>query len=264
MQKSILTKRFPLVLALVIGASMGSAGLAYAGPVLSVTIFDTKGESWTMSTDDARVKVLEDRTDRTNLAANSQTTDVRKVVEFDSMAPVKVTFTQDNFATQSYGGAAKNTTTRSGLNFNLENIIFNFTGISWSGFAETLTDHDRFQQGALITDANVGEAFGRDDHPAKSHFHPIAGTNPPTHNPPPWGLGNDPNGENLVLYTLPPNVLDPGQEFDFNIKIHDIVVADFQRRFDLLEIPLPEPGTLALVGLGLAALVLSRRGNETS
>lgn len=223
------------------------AATASAG---SITIYDTFLNPWTVSWNDPRVLSVTDTTVGQDAQNPIRTTDLEKEVNFTTNDPVVLLFTQNAVGTQTSTGAA-------GLNFVMLNTIFNNTGWEWSGFTETIEDHDLFN--------DDGELIVADPPPTGSGFHP-----PAAHFHTPLTFGSNPGGFSLLdpdatqsgqIAELGGGLMpDSGALLEFSLRVHDHVAVDYLRSFTLTEtpVPAPEPASVALVGAGLAALAVRR------
>jgi hypothetical protein len=224
-----------------------------------ITIYDSTLGAWTVSWNDSRVDVT-DITPGQNADNPIQTTMLQKFADFSAVggqAPIVLTFTENDVSNANVGGSAG--LGGSGLNFRLFNIIFNNTGVDWSGFRELLSDQDQILEAGDLSPAPPPTFTQSTAHPAIAHFHnrPNTATDFNITLSPPWSLATNIEPKNDLFLTQPPNVLNGnGGELNFDVRIHDILAQSYKRSFTLTESPspVPEPAGLTLFGLGMIGL----------
>lgn len=140
----------------------------------------------------------------------------------------------------------------------LTQTIENSSGVPWSGFLSTLTDRDQFDFDGVLVDGVVPEGDGTLAHPSKSHFHTGSGDFAVLGNDKPLDILNRAEAQAGTGMEFGGGVLETAHAFSFEVRIHDILVGAVRRRFDLVQqpIPVPEPGTLVIVGGGVAVLLI--------
>jgi hypothetical protein len=208
---------------------------------------DADNDLWTVSWPDSLNKVLkvEDKTPGNDGKNPKNVT--KKLLETltwdNGLKSVTLTFKEVDKAKADFGG--KHQPPDEGLHFVIGGKITNNSDAVWKTFSETLVP---------TPDAKGIPDNGSDAHPLWPHFHD-SGFNVKT--------GSAPLKLTKKSISPVPSVefaggmVQTGMDFVItgNLRIHEIEVKGYQREFQLVEVPNPEPSSCLVFTAGALALV---------
>ena len=137
-----------------------------------------------------------------------------------------------------------------GLNVIIREFITNQSGTPWSGFRWTLVDDTPINPDQVP----LGD-FGA--HPIAPHFHNVGGGFLP------FTTFNDYEARPFINLANGPFESDGIERTWESVRLHNREVAGKLRTFRLVETPIPEPSSLALLVIGIFTLCLRRRETGT-
>jgi hypothetical protein len=166
-----------------------------------------------------------------------------KDVTFKFNKPIILHFRENNPLPTNDSGLS------GGLNVQMQEVIKNMTGTNWKGFLMTIVDLDP------IDPSLVDNGGPKSEHPIFPHFHPVLTPSFPPFNVV-GGASNFDSQRTIQLRGGP--FMNGDTQTWSGFKLHDREVRaalEHRRRFDLIEVPTPEPSTFAIAAIGVLALL---------
>lgn len=207
-----------------------------------ITIYDTQLQAWKVSWTAPNV-AFADTTPGQNEEFPLRTTNLSETKSFPNLDPITVLFEQQASNVDEGGSGSPNPP--GGLNFLLQaTVTNNDTQVrNWYKYRVELNDLTPLVPG-------VG-GF----HPDSAHFHyPGPPANRYNSSPLTWADGQNPDN----FFLLSDGVVTPGSSLTYEARIHDIIRQNKLSRFEMIQIPVPEPATWTLAILGISALFALR------